>query len=106
MLLKERGISQKEFAQRTGIAESTVSDWKKKGNNPVSDKILIISEVLGITPYELLSGAEGSGTRSRENQTYVVDKASSLGYMIETYQNLSDEQQKRVLGYMEAILGK
>ena len=32
-------ITQKEFAQRTGIAERSISDWKKKRTNPVSDKI-------------------------------------------------------------------
>ena len=58
-------MSQKEFSQRTGIAESAISDWKKKNNNPVLDKVLIIFEVLGVTPYELLSGAEGKGTRSQ-----------------------------------------
>ncbi len=57
-LLKEQGMSQKEFAHKTGIAESTISDWKKKRTNPVSDKILIISEVLGVTPYELLTFSE------------------------------------------------
>lgn len=31
-LLKEKRMSQKEFAQRTGIAESSISDWKKKKN--------------------------------------------------------------------------
>ena len=44
-LLKERKMTQKEFAQRTGIAESSISDWKKKRTNPVSDKILIICKV-------------------------------------------------------------
>ena len=29
-LLKEQNMSQKKFAQETGIAESTISDWKKK----------------------------------------------------------------------------
>ena len=29
-LLKEKGMSQKEFSARTGIAESSISDWKKK----------------------------------------------------------------------------
>lgn len=29
-LLKEKGMLQKEFAAKTGIAESTISDWKKK----------------------------------------------------------------------------
>ena len=103
-LLKESGMSQKEFAMRTGIAESPISDWKKKNTNPVSDKILIICEVLGTTPYELLSGAEGKGTRSRENTTFVIEKESSLGQVVEIYQDLNESQQKRVLGYMEAIL--
>ena len=102
-LLKERNMSQKEFSQRTGIAESTISDWKKKNNNPVSDKVLIICEVLGVTPYELLSGAEGKGTRSRKTDTYVVNKGSGLGVFLEVFQSLDSNQQKRVMGYAEAI---
>ena len=102
-LLKERNMSQKEFAQKTGIAESTISDWKKKKTNPVSDKILIICEVLGVTPYDLLSGAEHTGERSRENMTYVIDKGTELGILVEEYQNLDGNMQKKLLGYMEAL---
>jgi len=102
-LLKERNMSQKEFAQKTGIAESTISDWKKKKTNPVSDKILIICEVLGVTPYELLSGAEHTGQRSRENVTYVIDKGTELGILIESYQQLEGNMQRRLLGYLEAL---
>ena len=102
-LLKERNMSQKRFAQETGIAESTISDWKKKKTNPVSDKILIICEVLGVTPYELLSGAEHTGQRSRENMTYVIDKGTELGILVESYQQLEENQKRRVLGYMEAL---
>ena len=80
--LKEKGMSQKEFSQKTGIAESSISDWKKKHTNPVSDKILIICEVLDISPYELLSGAEHIGTRSRDNQTYVFAKDTELGMVV------------------------
>ena len=103
-LLKERGMSQKSFAQKTGIAESTISDWKKKKTNPVSDKILIISETLGVTPYELLSGAEHTGSRSKKNATYVVDKGTELGALIETYQSMDTEDQKRLIGYMQALI--
>ena len=53
-LLQERGMSQKEFSDRTGIAQSSISDWKRKKTNPVSEKILIICDVLDVTPYELL----------------------------------------------------
>ena len=96
-------MSQKKFAQETGIAESTISDWKKKKTNPVSDKILIICEVLGVTPYELLSGAEHTGQRSRENMTYVIDKGTELGILVESYQQLEENMQRKVLGYMEAL---
>lgn len=102
-LLKERGMSQKEFAKRTGIAESSISDWKKKRTNPVSDKILIISEVLGVSPYYLLSGAEHRGERSRENKTYVISKDSELGILVQTYQNLEGDMQKRLMGYLAAL---
>lgn len=102
-LLKERGMSQKEFAQRTGIAESSISDWKKKKTNPVSDKILIISEVLGVSPYYLLSGAEHRGERSRENMLYVISKDSELGILIETYQSLETGMQRKLQGYLEAL---
>ena len=64
-LIRERGYTQKEFSKKTGIAESTISDWKKKGTNPVSDKILIICEVLEVSPYYLLSGIENKDGRSR-----------------------------------------
>lgn len=102
-LLKERKMTQKEFAQRTGIAESSISDWKKKRTNPVSDKILIICEVLGVSPYELLSGAEHTGNRSREHETYVISKGTDVGMLVESYQKLDPDLQKRLLGYLEAL---
>jgi transcriptional regulator with XRE-family HTH domain len=41
-LIRERGMTQKEFSEATGIAQSSISDWKRKKTNPVSEKILII----------------------------------------------------------------
>ena len=53
--LEEKGMSQAEFVSRTGISQSTVSDWKIKKNNPSADKIMVICKALDISPYELLS---------------------------------------------------
>ena len=102
-LLKEKKMTQKEFAQRTGIAESSISDWKRKRTNPVSDKILIRCEVLEVTPYELLSGAEHTGSRSRDNNTYVISKGTEIGMLVESYQKLNPDMQKRLMGYLEAL---
>ena len=102
-LLKEKKMTQKEFAKRTGIAESSISDWKKKRTNPVSDKILIICEVLDVTPYALLSGAEHTGNRSREHDTDVISKETEVGRLVASYQKLEPDLQKRLLGYLEAL---
>ena len=84
-LINKKGFTQKEFSRRTGIAESTISDWKKKGTNPVSDKILSICEVLEVSPYFLLSGKE------KDQQGYTdikpwkaADKKEDTGYKKET----------------------
>ena len=57
-LIHRNGVTQKEFSEETGISQSTISDWKRKGTNPSADKILKICEVLKVTPYELLGENE------------------------------------------------
>ena len=57
-LILRNGVTQKEFSEETGISQSTISDWKRKGTNPSADKILKICEVLKVTPYELLGENE------------------------------------------------
>lgn len=102
-LIYERGMTQKEFARATGIAESTISDWKRKKTNPVSEKILIICKVLNVTPYELLSGTDGAGERSRASEFIIVDKKSELGEFLLDYQSMDRRMQERVIGYMKAL---
>ena len=42
-ILKEKKKKQKELSAYTGISEAAISDWKKKGTNPSSDKIFAIA---------------------------------------------------------------
>ena len=81
-LLDKRGMSQKEFSEKTGIAQSSISDWKRKKTNPVSEKILIICNVLDVTPYELLGGTDGVGSRSNPSDMILIDKNSGSGSAI------------------------
>lgn len=55
-VLKDRDMTQVEFAKQVGIATSTISEWKKKKTNPAADKIMNICNVLQITPEQLLTG--------------------------------------------------
>ena len=103
-LLDERKMTQKEFAKRTGIPESTVSDWRKKKTNPSSDKIMIICQVLNVSPEWLLSGIEEDGARSKKNNYYVIDRNSDIGEIVEAFGNMDKRQRERVAGYVKALL--
>ena len=102
-LLEERGMTQKEFSEKTGIAQSTISDWKRKRTNPIAEKILIICDTLNVTPYELLSGVDTSGERSRKEEYMIIGKNTELGIFVEEYQSLSKDNKGRMLGYMKAL---
>ena len=110
--MAELGMNQREFAARTGITQSTVSDWKRKGTNPSADKIMIICEVLGITPYELLLDTENRKMKeytpleTKRTDYLVINKDSSEYVLIETYRRLNEEQKLRVYEYMKELSGK
>ena len=38
--IKQIDMTQKEFSEKTGIRQSTISEWKKNRTNPSSDKIM------------------------------------------------------------------
>ena len=89
-LILRNGMTQKEFSKETGISQSTISDWKRKGTNPSADKILKICEVLKVTPYELLG----------ENET---ERNATEKIILEGFRNLSDRKKERILGYLAAL---
>ncbi|WP_051204693.1 helix-turn-helix domain-containing protein [Butyrivibrio sp. VCD2006] len=92
--MKKKGISQKKFSELTGIPESTISDWKKKGNIPKADKLYIISKTLGISLYELL-GINDSAT----NDALDYSLSDSEIHLIEAFRSSAPEQQKRIITY-------
>jgi transcriptional regulator with XRE-family HTH domain len=101
--LTEINMTQKEFAKKTGIPETTVSDWKKKKTNPTSEKILVICKVLNVTPEWLLSGVEVNGTRSNPASIIAVDIRTEAGELLSTYNSCDAAMQARILGYAQAM---
>ena len=97
-ILEEKNISQKTLAERTGIPQSTISDWKHKRVNPGADKILVLSDALGVTPYELLRESEED-----PGGDVVLKQGTEEYFLLECYRNLKAAQKARLLGYLEAI---
>lgn len=104
--MKEQSMSQKEFAEATGILQSTISEWKKKGTNPTSDKIMKICQVLRVSPEWLLSGIEKNGKRGRDDEFFVISKNSEIGNLVSEFNKMDEKLRARLKGYMDAILEK
>ncbi len=101
--LKCISMTQKEFSDRTGIKQNTISEWKKRKTNPSSDKIMSICEVLRVTPEWLLSGIEPAGGRLSGTNYMVLDKDSGMGKIIVECAKMDQTSLDRLLGYAEAL---
>ena len=102
-VLKDRNMTQAEFAKQVGITTSTISEWKKRKTNPTADKIMDICNVLQITPEQLLTG---KGIEDEENITVTSRESCFTPYdiqLVQDYHGLKEEQQKRLMAYMEAL---
>ena len=101
--LKEIGMTQKDLSEKTGISQSTISEWKSKRTNPTSEKIMIICETLNVTPEWVLSGISNTGKRGNKLPWYVIDKNTEMGQVITKFREMDEKQRARVMGYMEAL---
>lgn len=98
--LNQLSMTQKEFSEKTGILPSTISEWKKKKTNPLSEKIMPICEALEVTPEWLLTGTEPNGI---EADFYMIKKDTDIGRLIAYYKKLEPYLRERVIGYAEAF---
>ena len=101
--LKEMGMSQKVFSEETGIAPSTISEWKSKKTNPTSEKIMIICNVLKVTPEWLLSGIDNTGKKGNKLDQLFIERNTEIGKVVTTYNELDDSARDRLMGYMVAL---
>lgn len=94
-------MSQREFSEKTGISQSTISDWKRKKTNPSADKILKICEVLQVTPYELLSedNMDTEGNFKEHNMAENEEEDE----LLEVFRKLESRKKGRLMGYLDSL---
>lgn len=54
-LLTTAGLSQEDLAIAVGVTQPTVSRWESVNHIPKTDKLMLLSEVLGVTVQDLLN---------------------------------------------------
>ena len=81
-LRKERGLTQKELAEKTGVSEKAVSKWETGRGFPDTGLILPLAEALQVSVNELLSGQKlddkNFAAKAEENFSVLLkDKVSA-----------------------------
>lgn len=108
-IMEQKHIKQKTLADYTGISTSAISDWKKKGTNPSVDKLVIVSECLGVSVEYLLGISEDTNEYDKIIQTnQLMQTNNNLDEMttelIKRFQKLSFDDKLKVFDYIQTIL--
>ena len=94
--LEELHMSQIELSRRTGIATSTISDWRKKKINPQADKLVAICKALDMSLVDLLCDEE-----DKSNEILIADYVVDDQIIIDSIEASSLATKRRVINYLE-----
>ena len=104
-LMEQKGVTQLELSEKTGIAQSTISDWKRKKTNPSSEKIMAICDVLDVSPFELLQDtipSKGAG-----EVDFVIASEGTLEYdVIKKMEKLNKKTKEELASYVKSVRNK
>lgn len=95
-ILESKHLSQKDLAKYAGLSPAAISGWKSKNTSPSADKLVKISEFLGVSTYYLLTGMEETETGS-----FGLIRDSASGF--QTVPNETEEELLRLFRLLPDI---
>lgn len=112
--MKERKITQTELAKRTGIRQSSISDWLNDRYEPKQDKVYIIAKALNVSPAWLLGYDD---TASNQSEGYYVDPETAeyaeylrtrpeARLLFSASRGISKEDMQKAVEYIEFLKSK
>lgn len=111
-LLSERGISVAEFSRATGIKQSTLSNWKKRGGLISGKNAKIVADFFGISVDYLMTGNavdESGKTYYFDNQTAALAQElmerKDLRVLMDASRDLSPENAALVVDLVKKLKG-
>ena len=105
-LLEEKKMTQVEFSKRTGIATTTISDWRKKNTNPGSEKIMQICAALEVTPEYLLSGVCEDSDRGKAVDFMVIPQGTEERELLDLFSEMQWLERAHLLEYAKKLSEK
>ena len=99
-LRMEKGITQKELADRLHISRSTIAGYESLGKEPDGEKLCALADFFGVSVDYLLGGTDSrepiSPPPAAAQRPAEAAIAGELG-------SLSDRQLDRLFGYIQAL---
>ncbi len=102
-LKKEKKMSDADIHRATGIAKSTLSDWKKGEYTPKQDKLILIAECLGVSVDYLMTGEESKFSKERALLEVQITDDEALMQRLNKYMELSQEKKDLILNMIDNL---
>ena len=112
-IMKDRKITQTELAKRTGIRQSSISDWLNDRYEPKQDKVYIIAKALNVSPAWLLGYDENIPTNEQSTNYYLDAETAEYAEMLRTRpemrmlfsasRGISKEDMEKAVEYIELL---
>ena len=114
-VMAEHKITQTELAKRTGIRQSSISDWLNNRYEPKQDKVYLLANALNVSPAWLL-GNDEANTSNPANGYYDDPEAAEFAEYLRTRpgarmlfsaaKDMSKEDMEETVKYIEFLKSK
>lgn len=101
--LSEKEMTPYKISQLTGIATSTLSDWKNGKSMPKQDKMQKIADVLGTTVDYIVNGTIVELSREDAMLDVEISDDPDLKEAIKKYYSLDDHKKKHVIELIDLL---
>ncbi len=102
-LRTEKGITQKELADRLHISRSTIAGYESLGKEPDGEKLCALADFFGVSVDYLLGGTDSREPKSKMPAASAVAQRPAEVAITGELHNLSDRQLDRLMGYIQAL---
>lgn len=106
--LADNNMKPSELAEKTGISQSTISQYRSGYSKPKDKRLVLIAEVLGVDPAWLMGLdviRSGSSDSNEQGEEYSINMSlSDREYShLSTYRSLTDPGKDRVDTYTDKV---
>ncbi len=98
-IAKEHGYTNKQLCELLGKNPSYITDWKNGKSKPKADELLILSKEFNVSLDYLLCKTDTPTNN-------IPDLSEKQNELLNKFDQLSTDQQKDVLQYVEFIISK